>query len=92
MAKRISDGQRKYRQSLVRRELRQLLIDEKFLHEVLTLPEVMQMYNKSRASVLGAIDTARLTARKAEPTPASKGGAWLILKSSADMLWKEVKS
>lgn len=87
----LSNGQKRYRQSLVRRELRQLLLDEKFLDEVLTLPEVCQRYNKTRASVLGAIDTARLTARKAEPTPANKGGAWLILKSSADMLWKEVK-
>jgi hypothetical protein len=91
LAKKTTPGQARYQQAKIRRALKEVLSDAKFLNEVLTLPEVMALYNKSRASVLGAINTSRLVARKAEATERSKGGSWLILKSSIPVEWKEVK-
>lgn len=91
MAKKKTPGQVRYQRALIRRALSDLLKDAAFLNEVLTLPEVMQMYNKSRSAVLMAINTNRLIYRKSEPTPNNKGGAWLVLKASADQLWKGEK-
>lgn len=57
------------------------------LSRVLTVKDVMRMYDKSQKAVQVAIWTGRLYAEKRDSDEGVPGGIWLISQRSAHAIW-----